>query len=144
MAHFLSISFGICVKCLGGPLHRLIDVYKRQSLYSGDTVRLSAAVYPENATYPEITWSTSDPDIATIDENGVITAIESGTVTLSAKTADGVEATIQLKVASRFLSFLVGCGFVLVVVTVLVCLIFLMKKRLLKKQDADIIPSSKR
>ena len=54
----------------------------------GNTASLVATVNPDDASNPEITWSSSDEEVATV-ENGVITAIEEGKATITVKTADG-------------------------------------------------------
>lgn len=50
---------------------------------------LSAVVQPENATDPSVRWSSSDTAVATVDENGKVTAISKGTAVISATTVDG-------------------------------------------------------
>ncbi len=74
----------------------------------GETVQLSAAVSPENATYPDVTWTVSAPEIATVDESGLVCAAAPGEVTVYARSADGVEAAIELKVPSRTAPVLLG------------------------------------
>ena len=44
----------------------------------GDTKQLNATVEPENATNKNVTWSTLDYKIATVDKNGVVTAKAQG------------------------------------------------------------------
>ncbi len=53
-----------------------------------EKVTLTATIGPENATNKNIRWSSSNPSIATV-ENGVVTAIESGTATITVTTEDG-------------------------------------------------------
>lgn len=53
------------------------------SLQVGNTETLTATVLPANATDKTLTWSTSDSSKATIN-NGVVTAIASGTATITA------------------------------------------------------------
>ena len=57
------------------------------------TIQLTAAVYPANATNQEVTWSTSDAGIATVDQNGLVTIVgfdESGEgITITATAKDG-------------------------------------------------------
>ena len=55
----------------------------------GQTVALNASVLPQNATCQDVTWSTSDPAVATVDENGVVTGVAQGTATITVTTADG-------------------------------------------------------
>ena len=67
------------------------------NLKVGDIEQVSLSVSPKNATERDITWSTSDKSIATVDENGIIKALKSGKVTITAKTKDGnVKATVSV------------------------------------------------
>ncbi|ERK31326.1 Ig-like domain-containing protein [Clostridium intestinale] len=63
------------------------------SLNIGQTEVLIATVKPDNAENKEVTWSSSDETIATVDENGKVTAIKPGNVTITAKTTDGSNLT---------------------------------------------------
>ena len=54
-----------------------------------DSIQLYAKVEPSNATNKNVTWSTSNTDIATIDANGKVTAKASGTVIITVTTVDG-------------------------------------------------------
>lgn len=57
----------------------------------GKTYRITAKVKPSNATYKSVTWSTSDPDIATIDSKGYITAVKAGSCKVYATAKDGTK-----------------------------------------------------
>ena len=59
------------------------------TLAPNDTVRLTAQVLPANATDPTLLWSSSDESIATVDETGLVTALATGTATITAKSQDG-------------------------------------------------------
>ena len=59
------------------------------SLDAGETFTLTASVSPNNAENKEITWSSSDETIATVDENGLVTALKKGTATITATANDG-------------------------------------------------------
>lgn len=54
------------------------------SMYAGTTEQLSATVLPENATWKNLTWSSSDSKIATVSNNGLITGIKKGTTQITA------------------------------------------------------------
>lgn len=57
------------------------------SLYT--TRQLTAIVLPANAVNKNITWSSSNPSVATINATGIVTATGTGTATISATTHDG-------------------------------------------------------
>ena len=40
---------------------------------AGDTFQLTATLYPEDVTLPHIFWRSTNPDIATVDANGLVT-----------------------------------------------------------------------
>jgi uncharacterized protein YjdB len=64
----------------------------------GGTLQMSAAVLPEGATDPSVTWSVDDQSIATIDANGLLTAVADGNVTVTATANDGSGVTGTLVV----------------------------------------------
>ena len=53
-----------------------------------ETTTLVATITPANATNQNVTWSTSDAQVATV-ENGVVTAVALGTATITVTTEDG-------------------------------------------------------
>ena len=59
------------------------------TLTEGDTVQLTATVEPADATNQGVTWESSDTSIATVSEDGTVTAISAGTVTITATAKDG-------------------------------------------------------
>lgn len=62
-------------------------------------VELKATVTPENATNPKIAWSTSDARVATVDDQGTVTAAGEGTAVITAQTDDGhFEASSRITV----------------------------------------------
>lgn len=68
------------------------------TLEKGKTLNLTATIEPTDATNKNITWSSSDSNIATIDSTGKVSAILEGTVTLTAKSDNGKEDSIELKI----------------------------------------------
>ena len=63
------------------------------------TLQLTAKCIPEDASQ-QVAWSTSNKRIATVDANGVVTALKAGTVTITATATDGtgVRAKFTVKV----------------------------------------------
>ncbi len=76
-------------------------------LFAEETLRLNAQVLP--ITYRnEMTWVSSDPRVATVDENGLVTAIQAGTAVITATSVDkdeeGKPATASCTVTVRDLT----------------------------------------
>lgn len=59
------------------------------SLYPGDEQKLTYTLLPENHTYSYLTWGSSDETIATVAEDGTVTAVTPGNVVIYAYTHDG-------------------------------------------------------
>ena len=57
-------------------------------LTEGDEATLTATVTPDNASNKNVTWTSSNPEVATVD-NGKVTAVKSGTATITVMTEDG-------------------------------------------------------
>ena len=66
------------------------------------TFQMTASVYPDSANDKRITWSSSDPAIASVDENGLVTALKMGTATITAAAMDGsgVKSTCKVTVSN--------------------------------------------
>ena len=62
---------------------------KALSLTVDDTAQLTATVQPEDAYNKNVTWSSSDTSVATVDGDGLITAVAPGTTTITVTTEDG-------------------------------------------------------
>ena len=63
------------------------------ALDKGATATLTAVVEPVNATDKTVTWSSNDANVATVDENGIVTAVASGQATITAKATNGTTTT---------------------------------------------------
>ncbi|MGW6666416.1 Ig-like domain-containing protein [Peribacillus sp. NPDC055009] len=79
-------SFNITVMQNVQSISLNIDSLK---LKVGESQALSATVLPADATNSKVIWSSSEPSVATVDANGMITAKSSGTSVITAKTEDG-------------------------------------------------------
>ena len=74
---------------------------------SGKTLKINAMLKPSDSAV-SVKWISSDPKVATVDENGLVTAVSSGTATITAeadgKTAQAVITVPAIKVTSVTLS----------------------------------------
>ena len=59
------------------------------NLEKGNSVTLTAAVSPSNATNKAVAWTSSNTNIAAVDANGKVTAKAAGTATITVETVDG-------------------------------------------------------
>ena len=68
-------------------------------LVDGSSEKLTATVEPTNATNKNVTWSSDHEAIATVDQNGTVTARRGGQATITVTTADGSKtATCTVRV----------------------------------------------
>lgn len=65
-----------------------------------DAKALTATLLPSNTTETTLIWTSSNEDVATVDRNGVITAISEGFATIKAKTSNGLSHECVVKVVS--------------------------------------------
>ena len=79
------------------PVSEIIIECEQFSLSENSEMLLTARVLPENATYPAVTWQSSDNDIAEIDANGLIHAHMQGDVIITAINQD-LEASVSIRI----------------------------------------------
>ncbi|MCC8132130.1 MAG: Ig-like domain-containing protein [Tannerellaceae bacterium] len=59
------------------------------SIAPGNSYQLTATVQPTSATNQSVSWSSSDESVATVTNDGTVTAVEEGTATITVTTAEG-------------------------------------------------------
>ena len=64
----------------------------------GETKQLTATIQPENTTDKTVTWSSNNTDVATVDQNGLVTAVGIGTATITVTTSNGVSNGTNIRV----------------------------------------------
>ncbi len=74
-----------------------IEISGEKEVLVRKDITLSAKVIPDNATNKKVTWESSDNGIATVDANGKVTGVKSGTVKIRAK-VDNVVAEYEITV----------------------------------------------
>lgn len=72
---------------------------KKRTIKAGGTLNLGAAVRftPKTEVAP-LTWTSSDPGVASVDETGVVTGMSKGVATITAATTDGKAAQTDVRV----------------------------------------------
>lgn len=65
---------------------------------AGKVMVLSARVYPEDARQ-DVEWSSSNPNVATVDEDGTVTLSSIGTTYIVAKATDGSGISSKVKIS---------------------------------------------
>ena len=96
----LDFTYGEYIVVTGITLDRT-----NVELAEGETTTLVATVAPDDATVKMVAWSTSDETIATVAD-GVVTAVEDGTATITAKAGDK-KATCTVTVKERMTSIVI-------------------------------------
>ncbi|UQZ35279.1 glucan endo-1,3-beta-D-glucosidase [Paenibacillus sp. PK3_47] len=61
----------------------------------GKSIQLTASVAPANATNKQVSWSVSNSGVASVSSNGSVTGLSTGTVTVTATTADGGKTAVS-------------------------------------------------
>ena len=73
-------------------------------MYVGDDSLLAAKILPDNATYRELEWSSSNEDIATVND-GIVTGISAGDAVITVRSKkDDVKAECHVKVKNVLVS----------------------------------------
>ena len=71
-------------------------------IYVGESKTLEAVISPSNATDKSVIWSSANPKIAKVLQDGKITGVATGKTTITVKTADGdFTATITVNVKAK-------------------------------------------
>ena len=65
----------------------------RSTVTVGDTVNVKAIINPDSFSDKRVTWLSSNTDIATVDENGLVTTLAVGTVTITGKSVANEDMT---------------------------------------------------
>ena len=80
------------------PISDIIVNEDQISLFVGDEIELHAQILPSNATYQDLSWSSSDTSVATVDSNGKVSAVTAGNSVITVTCSNGISKTISLEV----------------------------------------------
>ena len=70
------------------------------NMYQGNTLKLNATITPNNLVDEQLEWSSSNTGVATVDDNGNVTAVNEGTATITVrvvKTKESAECKLVIK-----------------------------------------------
>ena len=94
-----DLTFTLEVKEI--PLESIAFKQEFTPLEEGQKAQLDIIFNPENTTVDRtVTWASSDESVATVDENGLLTAVKAGTTTISATVGDK-EVSYELTVTEK-------------------------------------------
>jgi hypothetical protein len=81
-----------------------IAINQTKNLAVGGSKPLILTAAPAGSTLPEVTWSSSSPATAAVDQNGVVTGVSPGQVTITAasETDSTITASVQLLVRTAY------------------------------------------
>lgn len=94
----LAVSLLLC-SCGEVKIESITLSKNAAELKEGESVTLSAVVAPENAT-ESYGWKSADEGVATVDENGVVTAVAPGNTNILAVSESGKTAACSVTVAA--------------------------------------------
>ena len=81
------------IKYKNAVLASSVSIAGKNNVSAGTSFTLSATVYPNNATNKEVSWSSGNSSIASVDQNGQVTTYSPGKTTITATAQDGSNAT---------------------------------------------------
>ena len=72
-----------------------VSLAKEMSVNKAKPTKIDYTIMPENAGTKELEWSSENPEVATVDANGVVTGKKIGKTVITAKTKDGTDITVS-------------------------------------------------
>lgn len=91
------LSANCSVTCFAIPVESIVLDKASLSLAKGTTETLKATVSPSDATDKTVQWSSDNPSVVTVDQNGRVTAVNGGDATITASAGD-VSASCKVNV----------------------------------------------
>ncbi len=99
---------GLTAKCVltVKPKVQVTDIALNKtsgSMYKNASYQLKCSIYPSNATFKQVKWSSSDPKIVSVSSTGLVKALKAGRATVYCKSVDnpGVVGVCTIKVVVK-------------------------------------------
>ncbi|MGO4547267.1 S-layer homology domain-containing protein [Paenibacillus sp. 2TAB23] len=83
------VSFTVEAAVIHVPVAGITLDKTEVTLTEGEQSSLTATAAPENATNKAVTWSSDNENVATVDANGLLTAVKAGTAIITVTSVDG-------------------------------------------------------
>ena len=73
-----------------------------RDVYIGGTIQITPTITPTNATYKTVTYTSNNPSVATVNENGLVTGIKEGTAVITVRSnRDNVTSNLTVNVKNN-------------------------------------------
>lgn len=94
-----NVTTEVVVNVAEIPINELHISEVNKTLEIGENLQLSVIVNPENTTDDKsITWKSSDKKVASVDANGLVTAVKGGKAIITATSSNGKTASCEITV----------------------------------------------
>lgn len=89
------------IRVTGDSVDKLEFIQNTDNVYVGENFQLTVKVIPVQALNKSIKWESSDESIITVNEMGVVSALKSGTVTITASSESDPSKTVSTEIESK-------------------------------------------
>ena len=97
-----DVSADVQIEVVYIPVEKIVITSETSRFVSAqESFSLIADVYPSDATYSKVTWTSSDPTVATVNQAGTVKTLSNGRVRITAQTKDGVKETYVITVNDK-------------------------------------------
>lgn len=83
----------------------ILDIKEFSPIKAGEKVQVNAEVLPVDAADKSLTWTSSNPQVATVDSKGLVTILKNGSSVITAKASNGKKAEMKILPASTVDAF---------------------------------------
>ena len=80
------------------PVTKMVLSDSKLNLKVGDSQLLTATLFPDNATEKKVLWTSSDESVATVNSDGVVTAVAAGNATILCTSLNDAKKTVSCEV----------------------------------------------
>jgi uncharacterized protein YjdB len=95
-----SVATGLSASCTV-TVGKINLSKSKATIEKGNTLTLTATVYPSTLTDKSVTWKSSDETVATVTEDGMVTGVKAGTATITCTSnVTGLSATCKVTITA--------------------------------------------